>query len=100
MSLTLAPSMAFAQVSQADQDACTPDVFRLCQEFIPDEAPIVACLEAKRVQLSPACGRVMFPPSQQSAAVDEPKTHHARNKVPKKKPGHHAKVKHRKPAAE
>ena len=57
------PSLALAQDrgSEKDQEACTPDVFRLCQDFIPDEGAIVACLQAKRVQLSPACAPVIFP---------------------------------------
>lgn len=50
--------------TEADQEACTPDVFRLCQDFIPDEGQIVACLRQKRDQLSPACGPVIFPKSQ------------------------------------
>lgn len=47
--------------TQADQDACTPDVFKLCSDFIPDEPQILACLKSKRDQLSPACGKVMAP---------------------------------------
>lgn len=45
----------------ADQDACTPDVFRLCSGFIPDEPQILACLMSKRAELSPACGKVLAP---------------------------------------
>lgn len=48
--------------TQADQDACTPDVFRLCSDLIPDEPQILACLQNKREQLSPACGKVIGPP--------------------------------------
>lgn len=47
--------------TQADQDACTPDVFKLCSDFIPDEPQILACLKSKREQLSPACSRVVAP---------------------------------------
>ncbi len=47
--------------SQAEQEACTPDVFSLCSAYIPNEDPILACLKAKRVQLSPACATVLFP---------------------------------------
>ena len=47
--------------SQADQEACTPDVFRLCSAMIPDEPQILACLQSKREQLSPACGKVLEP---------------------------------------
>jgi hypothetical protein len=37
------------------EQLCTPDVMRLCNEFIPNPAPIVRCLKAKRRQLSPGC---------------------------------------------
>lgn len=47
--------------TQADQDACTPDVFRLCSAFIPDEPQILTCLQSKRTELSPACGKVVAP---------------------------------------
>lgn len=64
IALALVPMAASAQSgSEADQEACTPDVLKLCGDFIPNEAPIVACLRAKRLQLSPACGAVMFPVS-------------------------------------
>ncbi len=33
------------------QSRCTPDVMRLCNEFIPDADRIVVCLKAKRRQL-------------------------------------------------
>lgn len=49
-------------ITQADKDACTPDVFRLCSAYIPDEAPIVACLQSHKPDLSPECTPVIFPP--------------------------------------
>lgn len=36
-------------------ELCTPDVMRLCSEFIPDRGRITACMKAKRSQLSGAC---------------------------------------------
>jgi hypothetical protein len=45
---------AAAQSSDA-ADRCTSDVMRLCSEFVPDPDRIVACLKAKRRQLSPSC---------------------------------------------
>jgi hypothetical protein len=45
---------ASAQAANAEQ-LCTPDVMRLCNEFIPNPGPIVRCLKAKRRQLSPGC---------------------------------------------
>jgi hypothetical protein len=38
--------------------ACTPDVFRLCGEHIPDSNRIVACLRQNTPQLSGACRSV------------------------------------------
>jgi hypothetical protein len=57
VALAIAASPAFAQ-SQEDQAACTPDVMRLCQQDIPDQSRIVACLVRSKLQLSPACSGV------------------------------------------
>jgi len=43
----------------AQRNACKPDVFRLCAEFIPDRNAITACLERNVQKLNPAC-RVVF----------------------------------------
>ncbi len=40
------------------QMACTPDVFRLCGQQIPDVNRIVACLRQNTPQLSGACRAV------------------------------------------
>jgi hypothetical protein len=40
------------------QLACTPDVFRLCGEQIPDTNRIVACLRQNTPQLSDPCREV------------------------------------------
>jgi hypothetical protein len=48
---------AKAQSGNAEQ-ACTPDVMRLCQDFVPDRDRIVGCLKAKRRQLSSECRAV------------------------------------------
>lgn len=45
--------------TEADQRACTPDVFRLCMSEIPNEPRIVACLIRSKPRLSPAC-RLVF----------------------------------------
>ena len=55
-------SAARAEPSASDQEACTPDVFRLCTSAIPSEDAIVACLNAKTAQLSPQCRAVIDPP--------------------------------------
>jgi hypothetical protein len=53
------PGAASAQGSDAARDACTPDAMRLCNEFIPDEARVRACMLSKRSQLSEACRLAM-----------------------------------------
>ena len=55
------PSATAYDGTQAEQEACTPDVFSLCSAYIPNEEPILACLKSKRAQLSPACASVLFP---------------------------------------
>ncbi|WP_225678411.1 hypothetical protein [Bradyrhizobium hereditatis] len=40
------------------QMACTPDVWRLCGDQIPDVSRIVACLRYNTPQLSPNCRAV------------------------------------------
>lgn len=69
--LCLASSPGQAQQhrgSPEDQAACTPDVYRLCSEEIPDEDDIVACLVRKKQQLSPACKEVFSRPDPGRAA--------------------------------
>ncbi len=43
--------------AQAEHD-CYDDVQKLCNDAIPDETKITACMQAKRASLSPACGKV------------------------------------------
>ena len=40
------------------QMACTPDVWRLCGDAVPDVSRIVACLRANTPQLSSGCRAV------------------------------------------
>jgi hypothetical protein len=51
---------ASAQGTMQQQDACRPDVFRLCSSYIPDVGEIVACLRDHEPRLSEACRQVMF----------------------------------------
>ncbi len=61
--MVLAPTGAIAQErgSEADQIACTPDVFRLCSASIPNVEEIIACLQSKRADLSPGCAKAFGP---------------------------------------
>ena len=60
ITFTLGTGAAFAQGTMAQQDACRPDVFRLCSSFIPDVGEIVACLRGNEARLSESCHQVMF----------------------------------------
>ncbi len=57
----VAASPAFAQENRGtfeQQMACTPDVFRLCSELIPDAGRITVCLRQNTSQLSNPCRAV------------------------------------------
>ena len=56
---TLGGGAVLAQDTMAEQDACRPDVFRLCGSYIPDVGQIVACLRGNEARLSEACHQVM-----------------------------------------
>ena len=49
------PALAEYRGSEAQRQACTPDVMRLCSEFIPDVGRIVGCMKRRRAELSPSC---------------------------------------------
>jgi hypothetical protein len=57
---TFGGGAALAQGTMAQQDACRPDAFRLCGNYIPDVGQIVACLRGNEACLSEACHQVMF----------------------------------------
>ncbi|MEY9591707.1 hypothetical protein ABIA06_003998 [Bradyrhizobium yuanmingense] len=69
----MAHSAASAQEyrgTMEQQMACTPDVWRLCSDQIPDVNRIVACLQQNTPQLSSGCRAVFqsnnqMPPQQQ-----------------------------------
>ena len=44
--------------SNDEQTLCQPDVFRLCNDYVPDEDRIIACMKQNRTQLSQECRRV------------------------------------------
>jgi hypothetical protein len=52
---------AVAQGTMQQQNACQPDVFRLCGNYIPNVGEIVACLRGNEARLSEPCHEVMFP---------------------------------------
>ena len=48
--------------TEADREACTPEVHRLCGQYIPDREAIIQCLKRNMRNLVPACRRVMSRP--------------------------------------
>lgn len=87
------PDRVASQGDQKAREACTPDVMRLCNDYIPDVPQIVACLKRERANLSPACGEIFAaeePPHQQKATKTatkkkgDKKTEVAEKKKPQK----------------
>ena len=56
------PLSAACAESQEDREACTPEVHRLCGQYIPDREAIIACLKHNMKNLVPACRKVMSRP--------------------------------------
>jgi hypothetical protein len=65
MAIALLVAMQSVTLAQTDQgspeqqQACTPDVFRLCSSEIPDADRIVVCLTQKEALLSDRCRAVL-----------------------------------------
>ncbi len=51
---------AFAETPE-ERQACTDDAFRICQQAIPDQDRVFACLVANSSALSPLCRRALEP---------------------------------------
>jgi hypothetical protein len=78
----IAASPAFSQENRGtfeQQMACTPDVFRLCGELIPDANRITVCLRQNTSQLSNPC-RAVF---ESNASTPQPATPRGRNVQPR-----------------
>ncbi|MFT4275414.1 MAG: hypothetical protein QM576_03565 [Rhodopseudomonas sp.] len=58
-------AVAQEQGTAAQREACTPDAFRLCGQFIPDASRVETCLRQAGSRLSPACYVVFNPPKSQ-----------------------------------
>ncbi len=53
-----AENLAGIEISAAEQQACAPDVMRLCAHMLPDAHGVLSCMQSKRSQVSPACTKV------------------------------------------
>jgi hypothetical protein len=54
----MTPAFAEYRGTAEAQQVCTPDVFRLCGQFIADTGQIAACLVRQKARLSSECQRV------------------------------------------
>ena len=61
LALLSAPAFPGDRGSMEDQIACTPDVYRLCSQYIPDEGAITSCLRQHLPTLSAGCHKVFAP---------------------------------------
>lgn len=61
--LGFAPAVAFAQNqgTKEQQDACQADVFKVCNDAVPDEDKIIACLNKNLLKLSYKCQILIEP---------------------------------------
>ncbi len=55
LALVTVPVAAFAQGTEEQQQACTPDAVKLCSDTIPDIPKTTACMKAHFSQLAPRC---------------------------------------------
>jgi hypothetical protein len=76
MSFAPAPAAAPSQGTPEQQQACTPDVMRLCSEFIPDVAKISACMGRKRAQVSATCRAAFAHPATHAGKRTSHHHHH------------------------
>jgi hypothetical protein len=84
------PDRVPSTVDAQQREACTPDVMRLCNDYVPDIPQIVACLKRERQRLSPPCAVVFAvpepdpppPPPAQKTTVKKTSA----KKAPAKKP--------------
>ncbi|MBR0810402.1 MULTISPECIES: hypothetical protein [Bradyrhizobium] len=79
----VAQGAAFAEEyrgTMEQQMACTPDVWRLCSDQIPDVSRITACLQQNTPQLSSGC-RAVFQSNNQMPPQQMPPQQMPRNRA-------------------
>lgn len=67
----LLPSRGNAYTTE-EQQACTPDAFRLCNSEIPDVDRVTACMIRNKALLSPQCKALFRPDPQPEEVVARP----------------------------
>jgi len=87
--LMLFQANAYAQDMAAGQQACGNDAFSLCQQAIPDQGRIAACLRANFRRVSAPCRTFMASYAKKSGTRHARRRHHERHAS-----GHHRKHRH------
>jgi hypothetical protein len=81
------PDRVPSSVDAQQREACTPDVMRLCNNYVPDIPEIVACLKRQRLNLSAACGDVFGVTEAERQPPAPPPVKDTAKKKPEKKAG-------------
>jgi hypothetical protein len=71
LSATVLPAPSFSRGTLEQRIACTPDVLRLCSEFIPNADEITTCLRGRNAELSDACRTASGAATTQLAGVSD-----------------------------
>ena len=71
LSATVLPAPCFSQGTLEQRLVCTPDVLRLCSEFIPNADEITICLGERNAELSDACRTAFEAGMKQLPAVND-----------------------------
>jgi hypothetical protein len=71
--ISVLPSTARAYTPE-QQQACTPDAFRLCGDAIPDVDRVTVCMIRNKAQLSPDCRAFFRAPEPERVPVVTPVT--------------------------
>jgi len=53
------PPLPMPQGTPEERAACAPDVHKFCGSDLQDTMRVLACLQANRPKISPACNRVL-----------------------------------------
>jgi hypothetical protein len=70
LAISMWPAASRAYTDE-QQQACSPDAFRLCSADIPDVDRVTVCMIRNKSQLSPGC-RAFFRPEPETAAAGRP----------------------------
>jgi hypothetical protein len=68
------PASTARAYTPEQQQACTPDAFRLCGDAIPDVDRVTVCMIRNKAQLSPGCRAFFRAPEPERAPVVTPVT--------------------------